>query len=139
MSFVYAPDVASSVLDVMRVGPKAYGKAYHIACDERVLFSEFARMIAAQLGLAEQLRFDFEEPCPMISVTMGAIDNAKAKRELEFAPTRLAEVVKQTVAWNLSPENQVYTMKMQEDTTSSSDSDSSSSSSENIFTARRVD
>lgn len=64
----------------------------------------------------------------MISVTMGSIDNAKAKKELGFAPTALGDVVKQTVAWNLSPAHQVYTMKMQEDTTSSSDSDSSSSS-----------
>jgi len=130
VSFVYAPDVAAAVLDVVRCGAQAHGEAYHISCNERVLFSQFAKMIAARLGLENSLRFDFKESCPMISVTMGAIDNDKARKELGFAPTALEDVVKLTTAWNLSVDNQVYTMKMQEDTTTSSGSDSSSSDSD---------
>ena len=127
-SFVYAQDVAQAVMDVLSNGERCHGEAYHIACDERPVFGTFVGMIASELGMLETLKLAHDEECPMISVTMGPIINSKAKTELGFLPTPLADVVKATVAWNSLPINAVYTHQMQEDTDSSSSSSSSTSS-----------
>ena len=128
LSFVFVDDAVSAIMSAIKIGP--ISTSLNICHDEHIEWTKFVEIMAASLSPSiSDIRWNEKEEPEMISVTVGPIDNALAKRRLiGWKPTSLRKAIEFTVQWyEKDPRRVVETLRMAE---SSSDSSSDGSESE---------
>ena len=128
LSFVFVDDAVSAIMSAIKIGP--ISTSLNICHDEHIEWKNFVEIMAASLSPSiSDIRWNDKEEPEMISVTVGPLDNALAKRHLiGWKPTSLKKAIEFTVQWyEKDPRRVVETLRMAE---SSSDSSSDGSESE---------
>ena len=97
LSFVFVDDAVSAIMSAIKIGP--ISTSLNICHDEHIEWKNFVEIMAASLSPSiSDIRWNDRKN--LISVTVGPLDNALAKRHLiGWKPTSLKKAIEFTVQW----------------------------------------